>query len=54
MTTMTTVGFGDYTGRTSMEYVLSMICEMYGLILSSLLLGLMVQYAKVKEGTDFQ
>lgn len=47
-TTMTTVGFGDYTGKTSMEYVVSMICELYGLILSSLLLGIIVQIAKVQ------
>ena len=41
---MTTVGFGDLTGRTSNEYIFSMVLEMYGVIIGSLLLVVCTQF----------
>ena len=36
---MTTVGYGDYTGKTSAEYVFSIILEFLGLSFFSFLMG---------------
>ena len=41
MTTFTTVGYGDYTGKTSPEYVISIVFEMIGIVFSAFLVGIL-------------
>lgn len=36
---ITTVGYGDYTGHTSSEYIFSIVLEFIGLIFFSFLMG---------------
>jgi hypothetical protein len=38
METITTVGYGDYSGGTKAEYLFSMIVEFFGLSLCSILM----------------
>ena len=40
MTTFTTVGYGDYAGKTSGEYVLSILFEMTGIMFSAFTIGI--------------
>ena len=37
--TLTTVGYGDYSGKTSAEYIFSIILEFLGLTFFSFLMG---------------
>lgn len=39
LTTITTVGYGDITGNTLVEYIFSMIVEFFGLSFFSLMSG---------------
>ena len=43
MTTFTTVGYGDYAGKTSGEYVLSILFEMTGIMFSAFTIGIVSQ-----------
>ena len=50
---MSTVGFGDLTGRTQGEYVFSMILEMYGVLLGSALVVVVTQFVVGLQQTNF-
>lgn len=52
--TVTTVGYGDFTPRTSAEYQLSMIVMFCGQLLFAQLFAVMAQYARNKSEADQQ
>ena len=39
VTTLTTVGYGDYKGFTSSEYIVTMIVEFIGILFFSIMMG---------------
>lgn len=39
VTTLTTVGYGDYKGFTSTEYIVTMIVEFIGILFFSIMMG---------------
>ena len=50
--TMTTVGYGDYSGGNTREYIFSMILEFVGLSFFSLLMGVMSTF--INHDTSFE
>ena len=49
---LTTVGYGDFSGDTSREMIFSIALEFGGLLLFSILTGLLVQLVSVGGGYD--
>lgn len=47
----TTVGYGDYTGGTSIEYAYSIFLEFFGVIINSLMIGIAGDF--VSQSTSF-
>lgn len=50
VTTLTTVGYGDYKGYTTQEYVITMIVEFIGILFFSVIMGSINEIFIVNDG----
>ena len=51
-TVLTTVGYGDFSGKNEREYLYSIFLEFAGLLLFSILTGLLIQFITVKQNFE--
>ena len=51
-TVLTTVGYGDFSGTNEREYLYSIFLEFAGLLLFSLLTGLLIQLIPIKSNFE--
>lgn len=50
VTTLTTVGYGDYKGYTTTEYIITMIVEFIGILFFSVMMGSINEIFLVNDG----